>query len=225
MKHPSAAILKAISWLIVILVPLGLLLSAARLVLTPAFVRLEYQTPNFPEDPYGFSQEERMRYAPLALDYLLNNEEISFLENQTFEDGSPLYNERELSHMQDVKGLTQIVLTTWLGILLLLLGTAWWAWRAKWLDDFKNMLANAGRITVYLIAAILVFAALSFNAFFTGFHRLFFEGDTWLFLFTDTLIRLFPLRFWRDVVFVLGGLTLIGSAILWRKFQTKNRTA
>lgn len=211
--------------MIAILVPLGLLLSAARLVLTPAYVRLEYRTPNFPADPYGFSQQDRLRYAPLALDFLLNDQDISFLGDQTFDDGSPLYNERELSHMQDVKDLTQAVLNTWLSTLLLLLGTAWWAWRAKWLDDFKNMLSNAGRATVFLIAAILVFAALSFNAFFTGFHRLFFEGDSWLFLFTDTLIRLFPLRFWRDVVLVLGGSTLLGAVVVWRIFLQKHARA
>lgn len=221
MKGPGLTGLKAINILIAVLVPLGLLLSATRLVLTPAFVRLEYQTPNFPEDPYGLSKEERLRYAPLALDYLLNDEEVSFLGDQTFDDGSPLYNERELGHMQDVKDLTQAVLSTWIGLLILFFGTALWAWRANWLDDFRIMLANGGRGSVYLIAAILLVAALSFNAFFTGFHRIFFEGDSWLFLFSDTLIRLFPLRFWRDVVLVLGGLTLLGGLALWRLLGNK----
>jgi integral membrane protein (TIGR01906 family) len=49
-----------------------------------------------------------------------------------------------------------------------------------------------------------------FWGFFTLFHSLFFEGDSWLFAYSDTLIRLFPLRFWQDAflwaaVIALGG--------------------
>jgi integral membrane protein (TIGR01906 family) len=218
MKPTSSSIMKGLNWLFAILVPLSLLLSATRLVLTPTLVRLEYLTPNFPADTYGFSLEDRVRYAPLALDYLLNDEDISFLADQTFVDGSPLYNERELGHMQDVKDLTQTALITWQFSLLILIAIGLWAWRSGWLDDFKGLLARGGRITVMLIAAILLFAALSFNVFFTAFHGIFFDGDTWLFLFSDTLIRLFPIRFWRDVIMFMGGLTLLGGAILWRLF-------
>jgi uncharacterized membrane protein len=56
-----------------------------------------------------------------------------------------------------------------------------------------------------------------FDVFFTWFHGLFFEGDSWLFLFSDTLIRLFPIRFWEDafllaaVIALGGGLALAGS--------------
>jgi integral membrane protein (TIGR01906 family) len=66
-----------------------------------------------------------------------------------------------------------------------------------------------------LIIAILIFVALSFNALFTAFHRVFFEGDSWLFSYSDTLIRLFPIRFWQDVFIALGVLTLLGAGVLW----------
>ncbi len=42
------------SWLIrlvTVLVPLLLILTSVRLLLTPLFVQLEYRTPNFPADP------------------------------------------------------------------------------------------------------------------------------------------------------------------------------
>jgi integral membrane protein (TIGR01906 family) len=216
MKPPSKPILRLIAILLTVLVPLALLLTSVRLVLTPAFVALEYRTPGFPPDSYGMTQAQRLEYAPLALDYLLNNEGIDFLADQTFDDGSPLYNDRELSHMQDVKNLTQVLLKVWLADLGILALLGMWAWRAEWLVQFKAMLSQGGLVTLLAILALLVFAALSFNAFFTGFHRIFFEGDSWLFLFSDTLIRLFPLRFWRDVVLVIGALTLGGGAALWR---------
>jgi integral membrane protein (TIGR01906 family) len=62
-----------------------------------------------------------------------------------------------------------------------------------------------------LLGAGLVF---TFSTVFVGFHRLFFEGDTWLFYYSDTLIRLFPERFWRDVFLLLAGATLAEAVAL-----------
>ena len=48
--------------------------------------------------------------------------------------------------------------------------------------------------------------------FFAGFHSLFFEGDSWLFLYSDTLIRLFPIRFWQDA-FLLAAVIALGAGV------------
>lgn len=206
---------KAFSWLIAILVPVILLMTAVRLLLTPLFVDLEYSMPGFPQDPYGMTFPQRRQYAKLALDYLLNDESIAYLGDQQFEDGAPLYNERELSHMEDVKELTQAVINVWIILLAGLAIVGLLAWRLGRWDAMRAGLARGGQITIGLILLILVFVALSFNALFTGFHRLFFEGDSWLFLYSDTLIRLFPLRFWQDVFIALGVLALLGGLGLW----------
>jgi uncharacterized membrane protein len=42
---------------------------------------------------------------------------------------------------------------------------------------------------------------------FVAFHNVFFEAGTWQFLFSDTLIRLFPERFWRDTFIAVGVLS------------------
>lgn len=202
--------------LVPILVPLAIVLTATRFLLTPLFVNIEYHMPGFPEDSYGMTQAERLQYAPLALDYLMNAEDISFLGDQTFEDGTPLYNERELSHMYDVKVLTQQALKVWVGVLLALAALGILAWRQGLVAEFRAALGQGGAFTVGLILALLVLIALSFDWLFTEFHGVFFEGDTWLFLFSDTLIRLFPMRFWQDVFFALGGLSLLGGLGLWR---------
>jgi uncharacterized membrane protein len=55
----------------------------------------------------------------------------------------------------------------------------------------------------------------AFGILFVGFHRIFFEGDTWLFLYTDTLIRLFPVRFWQQAFLTLAGLTLGQAAVVF----------
>jgi integral membrane protein (TIGR01906 family) len=219
MKKPNESQKNIIGILIAILVPLSLLLTSTRLVLTNTFVQIEYRMPNFPADNYGMTMQERSAYAPIALEFLLNNEDISFLADQKFADGSPQYNQRELKHMGDVKDLTQVLLIVWQASLALLVGIVLWARKANWLDDYKHMLSKGGKLTLYLLGAVLLFALLSFRTFFTSFHGLFFEGDTWLFLYSDTLIRLFPIRFWSDVVFVIGGLSISGALILWRKFR------
>lgn len=207
---------KALGYLVIALIPLVLVLTSVRLLLTHQFVAIEYHMPGFPEDSYGMTQEQRLEYAPLALDYLLNDRGIDFLADQRFPDGTPLYNERELGHMDDVKALAQTFLRVWLLLTAGLVAIAAVAWRFKWWDEFRGWLARGGQVTVFLILILLAFTLLSFNALFVEFHRIFFEGDSWLFLFSDTLIRLFPMRFWQDVFVALAGLTLLFGAALWR---------
>jgi integral membrane protein (TIGR01906 family) len=51
-----------------------------------------------------------------------------------------------------------------------------------------------------------------FWQFFTLFHQVFFTGDSWLFYYSDTLIRLFPIRFWQDAFLWAAILALGGGA-------------
>ncbi|MDH3944057.1 MAG: TIGR01906 family membrane protein, partial [Anaerolineae bacterium] len=91
------------SKLFMLLTPIVLLFAAIRLLLLPAFVNIEYNLPYFPADPYGLTKEQRLELAPIALDYLLNDEGIDFLGDLEFDGGAQVYNARELKHMEDVK--------------------------------------------------------------------------------------------------------------------------
>ena len=212
-----------LSSLVALLVPIALIGLGLRVLLSPLFLQIEYNMPYFPPDEYGFTKEDRLKWAPFALDYLMNNEAISYLGNLKFDDGTPLYNERELSHMDDVKLVTQGALRVWyvtLALLLLLGILAWFGRSAsapQWWQAYMLGLQRGGWLMVGLavtIGLIVVIGILInpnvFWNFFAGFHSLFFEGDSWLFLFSDTLIRLFPIRFWQDAflwaaVIALGG--------------------
>ncbi len=205
----------AYGWLISALTPVVLVLTAVRLLLTPLFIHVEYRMPGFPADPYGFTQADRLRWAEIARQYLLNDAGIEFLGDLRFEDGSPVYNARELRHMVDVKRVVRGALAVWWGSLALIVLGALLGWRFDWMDDLRRALARGGLWTMTLLAVILLFVVAAFNAFFVAFHRVFFEGDTWLFLYSDTLIRLFPERFWQDAFLMVGGLTLIGGAALY----------
>lgn len=208
-----------LSWLVSILVPIALIGLGLRALLTPLFLRFEYNMPYFPPDEYGFTKEDRLRWAPYALDYLVNSEDISYLGALKFDDGTLLYNERELSHMDDVKRVTQGALRVWylsLG-LLALLGV--WARFGGWWPDYRLGLMRGGWLMVGLAVAIglIVVVGIVLNPnifwnFFSGFHSLFFEGDSWLFLYSDTLIRLFPIRFWQDA-FLLAAVIALGGGV------------
>ena len=205
---------RAITIGIAVLIPFFLLMTSIRLLLTPLFVQMEYRMPGFPPDVYGFSLDDRLHWSRISVEYLLNNAGIEFLANERLPDGSPLYNERELSHMLDVKILVQQMITAWRILAAVLAGLCIWAWRGRWLRVFISGLGLGGRLTIGLIGLILLGVAVSFRALFTGFHLLFFEGDTWLFAYTDSLIRLFPMRFWQDAFIFMGVFTLLGAGLL-----------
>jgi integral membrane protein (TIGR01906 family) len=116
--------------------------------------------------------------------------------------------------MVDVKTLTQTVIKGWIIGLAVFALLGIWAYLGGWWPIFRRALARGGWITLGLVVVVLAAVAVSFSALFTGFHRIFFEGDTWLFYYSDTLIRLFPMRLWRDVFIIIGGFTIIGGLLL-----------
>ncbi len=211
-------IFSLLSWLVTLLIPFALIGLGLRVLLTPLFLQVEYNMPYFPPDDYGFTKADRLKWAPYALNYLTNNQGISYLADLKFEDGKPLYNERELSHMNDVKRVTQGALRVWYGTLALLLLLGVWAWFGKWWQVYRLGLMRGGWLMVALAVTIglIVVVGIALNPdvfwnFFAGFHHLFFTGNSWLFEYSDTLIRLFPIRFWEDAFLWAAAVALAGG--------------
>ena len=206
-----------LSYLVSLLIPLALIGAALRILLSPIFINIEYRMPYFPVDEFGFTQQDRLQWAPFALEYLVNGSDISFLGDLKFADGTALYNERELSHMADVKKVVLNALGVWTISLIILVVLAIFANRGKWMPDYINGLRRGGMWMIGLAAALGLVAGVGiainpevFWQFFTLFHQIFFTGDSWLFYYSDTLIRLFPIRFWEDAflwvaILALGG--------------------
>ena len=207
-----------LSYLVSLLTPITLIGAALRILLSPIYFNVEYRMPYFPVDEYGMTQEERLQWAPYAVEYLVNSADISYLGDLQFENGAPLYNERELSHMADVKNVVIGALRVWylsLGILILL---AILAQRSRWMPDYLNGLRRGGMWMIGLAVALGLIAGIGittnpdvFWEFFALFHAIFFEGDSWLFYYSDTLIRLFPIRFWQDAVIAMAVIALGGG--------------
>jgi len=203
------------SLLLTLAVPIFLIMTSIRILLIPyIYTEFEYRLPGFPPDSYGFSLEDRLKWSKVSFDYLLNDQPLTWLANQKLPNGSPLYIESELSHMLDVKNLIQSMFMVWWGLLALVILSGLASWRLKQLKGYWRALSNGGWATLGLIAAVLIFVVISFDWLFTNFHRIFFTGDTWLFRFSDTLIRLFPIRFWQDAFIWMGLVTIIAALLL-----------
>ena len=226
---------RILTWLVTLLIPVALVMAVVRLLISPAYLVIEYNTPDFPPDPYGFTRSDRLHWSKIAVEYLLNDADISFLADlrfpegqqappatcQSMDDCTRLYNDRELKHMLDVKRVVQSALNVWyasLGVLLVL-----WVWAARKHrgEEYRIGLRRGGRLTVILLVGILLLVLLAFGTIFVAFHNVFFESGTWQFLFSDTLIRLFPERFWRDTFMAVG--VLAGGAGLALSYFTRNR--
>ncbi len=197
--------IRIFSVLISIIVPLLLMMTSIRVLLNPFFLDYEYNQPNFPADEFGFSKADRLNWGKLSLVYLTNSAGPEFLSDLKFENGDPIYNERELSHMVDVKNLVQLMIKIMLPMAAFLV-LAWiLAWRLGWIPQFWKSVSLGGWLTLGMIGLILVGTVINFDALFTGFHHLFFTNDT--------LIRLFPEKLWSDAFTFMGVFTLAGGVI------------
>lgn len=213
---------KILSWLVSLVVPVVIVLLVVRLVINPWYLEFEYRTPGFPDDPYGFTQQDRLKYGKLAVDYLVNSAGISFLGDLRFPGGqlvpepscqfmadcTHMYNDRELEHMLDVKNVvTASMQVMWIGLIVLIIFGGW-AWLARWQDDYLVGLQRGGIFVLALIGLVILSVLVAFNMIFVLFHEIFFKAGTWTFLYSDTLIRLFPERFWQDTFLMVGGLSI-----------------
>ena len=174
--------------IITILTPVLLITSAMRTALSPIFVNIEYKLPNFPPDSFGFTNEERLLWADYSIQYItgvISEEEFSALQ---FPDGTPLFNDREVSHMIDVRDLTVSMLALWRILIIFFTITLFTGWKNNWLCALLSALENGAKTTLIIIFSILVYVWVNFNQLFTLFHQIFFEDDSWLFYLSDTLI-------------------------------------
>jgi integral membrane protein (TIGR01906 family) len=180
------------------------------------WIPLEYRMPGFPEDNYGFDLEDRLYWSSVDIEFLLQNEDISFFDSYYLDDGSPMHNARELRHMEDVQVLLNIVRWVLVGGWILIAVLVGILWRVSRTQDIALAFQRGGRITLILIGLLIVGIIIAFSVLFVGFHRIFFEGDSWLFAYSDTFIRLYPQRFWRDCFILLAFVTVLEAFIVQR---------
>jgi integral membrane protein (TIGR01906 family) len=200
--------------------PVFIVLLAVRIVWNPWYVHWEYGKLDFPPDTYGFTNDQRLEYALQWINYYNGNTSPAeglerFTALRMPGTDQPLYSPDEVSHMLDVRILTDTlwrVLTVAAvivvgGLLALLIP------RATRRDGYAAIFMGGVISTLFLLAAIL-FVLLSWRTFFVALHDVFFPPGTWTFGWESTLIRIFPDRFWFDAGVLLVGGSLVTAIIV-----------
>lgn len=205
--------------ILTVILPYILLMNSVMLVFTQAFLDREYRLPDFPEDPYGFTLAERIEYGNASVNYITSfepdEEADSKFTSLKMKDGTPLFNERELSHMKDVRivfknarAVLSVMVLYVLFVILLVCRNV------DAVPGLCNALLWGGGLSLGLLGLVLVLILTGFDSFFTTFHSIFFNSGTWLFWESDSLIRLFPEKLWVDGFTLAGCLAVFFSVLI-----------
>lgn len=201
-----------------LLVPPMLALNAMRAAMTDPYVRFESgrMTP-----VQGLTEEQRTRLALAGLHAVQpGGPGLQVLRAARLPSGRPAFREKELQHMRDVK--TWISRLYWSHIAvggLLVAVVALLALRRRTRGLARRTLQLGAGLTLAVAACALLLVIVSYHTFESGFHGLFFIGESWRFAESDTLRKVYPDRFWTETAVVLGAAAVTQAtlllAVLW----------
>lgn len=196
---------------------------------------------------YGFFQREYEKYGVLEdlsmemddvmevtahmMDYLRGREESMQIRTTVGGVERDFFNEQDLFHMGEVKGLFlgMFRIRTWAAVVLAVSLAVLWATGAGGRTMFRCF---QGSLVFFfaLIAALGLAIAVNFSRAFVLFHHLFFDNDLWLFdPATDLMINMLPEGLFMDfAIRILGFFALFlvlceGAFFLGRRFFAKGR--
>jgi integral membrane protein (TIGR01906 family) len=216
-----SGLVRLLKWLVVLAMPIFLVLTVTRLMFTGWFPRWEYARPGFPSDPFGFTAEQRMEYAVASIGFLNSpqppEQAVTILAALRLPDSNqPLFAPNELSHMVDVKRLTDRIWSVWLiSVVIVVIGSIVLLARRATRRLAYLAFRDGGALTAGLLAALFVFILLSWRSFFILFHDIFFPPGTWTFEWENSLIRIFPDKFWFDAFSLPLAAVFLFSLMLW----------
>ena len=225
LSRMKKAMPESLAWVLrivlILSIPVVLSLTNVRLLMTPTFPDVIYNTPNFPADYYGFTKADRLLWSKRSIQYILSDPSVGDLAGWKFENGEAappesaihytaergpefFYNEREVSHMVDVRAVTGGALQVWIVSLIVavlaVIALAVWGPAGA----LRGALLLGSALTIVLYLGLVAYIAINFDSLFVTFHKIFFADGTWTFLWSDSWIRLFPIEFW------IGAFTFVG---------------
>jgi len=166
----------------------------------------------------GISRSQLDRAADKLVRYFNNDDETIRIFVQ--EDGRrvSLFNERETSHLTDVKNLFRTVFrvqeASLAFALVFVVAVFIWVVEAP-LRLLARLLLQASLFTLGLLAFFAILALVGFDELFLRFHLVAFTNDLWkLNPATDHLIQMFPRDFWFDATMLVAGLTAVEAVLL-----------
>ena len=175
----------------------------------------------------GLADSELSKAAEGLINYFNSDEEFIRVTVQKNGDTIQLFNDREIAHLYDVKGLIKLDY----GVFVIsLLYTAVVSGIMRYRRQLRHLAAPmfwGGTLTLAVLIVVSATAASNFDAFFTRFHQFSFANDFWLLDPTkDYLIMLFPGGFWQDasifIASLIGTASIVVTLIGWRNLNRDN---
>ena len=163
----------------------------------------------------GLAKAELEKAATGLIRYFNSDEENISLT--VVKDGKPfvLFNEKEVAHLKDVKGLFRLDYRVLLGTLVYALAYVGFSlWRKNWRQLAWGLAGGSG-LTLALMLALGLGTLLNFNQLFLQLHFISFTNELWQLDPTkDYLIMLFPRGFWYDATLFCAVATAVGAVVL-----------
>lgn len=170
----------------------------------------------------GIARPQLDRAAHEIVQYFTSGDPNSLLDIRVQVGGGgepqPLYNEREIMHMRDVKRLFQFFFHmqefAFAYIVTYIAGVYLWS-REQSLRRLARHSMIAGVVTATALGIGALAMLVGFDQLFLLFHLLSFSNDFWqLDPATDRLVQMFPQGFWFDVSIGVGVLTLLEGGLV-----------
>jgi integral membrane protein (TIGR01906 family) len=187
-----------VSLVFVLLLPLLIIGTSLRGLVTDRDFMLRGFRDNQVAITTGLDDAQLQRIADAFVAYFQAPPGQIQMQVTAFGQSRPLFNEREVTHMEDVQKLIQFFLSMQLiaaVAVVLRVGLAIGVDRAA-VPIGRDMLISTG-LMVALVAMVGVLSLQDFDALWTRFHQIAFRNDMWLLDPShDYLIMLFPEPFW-----------------------------
>ncbi len=136
--------------------------------------------------------------------------------------GAPVLDERERSHMRDVRTVfAGFYALAGLSLVIALLAIRVLAPGPRWRAIGRGAVGLSVGVVVLGVVALVAFDAL-----FEAFHRLFFAGGTYTFdTRTERLVQLFPDQFWQETALVVGAAIVVIGVLVALVARARSRDA
>ncbi|MFN0070095.1 MAG: TIGR01906 family membrane protein [Chloroflexota bacterium] len=170
------------------------------------------------EERTGISSAELERIGREFIEFFKGNRTEMQVIAQTPTGQRPLFNDREVEHMADVRSLMTLFFRLqpvagailFGGIVLALL-----VFRRDAMGIIQALMFTGVGATLVLAGLIGALSMLDFNSLFLQFHMLSFSNDLWqLDPRTDYLLILYPEPFWLDTTLRIAWMTLLQIAAI-----------
>jgi hypothetical protein len=116
--------------------------------------------------------------------------------------------------MSDVKIVTRWALNIWALSAILVIGSAALLFYFREKSALRSALLGGSGLDHRDSGGDRGLFAVQLRYILHQFHQVFFESSTWTFLWSDSLIRLFPLTFWEDSFIFVGGGAIVEALVV-----------